>query len=497
MARRPTPSQPKAAAASAPAILPKPAQLVPGVVTVDLSTNRGANIPLSNTYTSYVNKAISAVRGLGDPQQMVRALRRISGDVATALAMKVRLANTPLTWSAFSSDHQLNPDGANILRNILRDFDFSADYTSGYDNRQSVQGVVETMLNEVGMSGGIGLELVLDKLRLPYKLKPVSPTQLKWKVGELATGGLTHKMIPWQQLQGATIELDIHTFFFSALDYDPTFAYPFSPMEVAINTLIFKAEVVEDVRRVVRRSGHSRLMVVIDEAKARASAPVSVQVDPVKLQEYLEATRAAAQAVLEQLNPESALVVFDSMAANYLNSEIGASADYTPLMETVDGLAAVSLGTPKTVLGMRGGGSQNVSSVESLLFLKSAASLQPPVETVLSRALTLALRLTGFDGYVVAKFSPVDLRPENELEAFRSMKLANELQLLSYGFRTDDEFAMVMGTGARAVGAPPLSGTMFYTNSVKTDPTTADTNQDPGRQALTGNTPKKAGGKSQ
>ncbi len=124
--------------------------------------------------------------------------------------------------------------------------------------------------------------------------------------------------------------------------------------------------------------------------------------------------------------------------------------------------------------------------------------MRRPTETNISRILTLAARLYGSDVYVKFKFDPIDLRPEMELEAFKTMRQTRVLGLLSEGFLTDEEAAWELGTGPRAPGAPPLSGTGFLRGSSATNSADkASPNQDPQGRALQGDSPKKGGGKSQ
>ena len=481
-------------------ILPK--SLVVGIQTVDLSTNRGQDIPLPDAATFYFNQDIASIRSLTDPYSAMRALRKMSGDVGTAIASYVRLASTELNYLVYDGTHQLSDDGMLVLRTFLSSLENLVDYTYGYDDRLSVYETIESNLNEVMLTGACAIEVVLDKNRLPFRLQTVSPSQLKWRIGTGDTGnGITHKIIPWQQLQGVTVMLDVPTFISARLDHDMTLTYPKPPMEGALNAAVFSAEAMQDIRRAVRRSGHSRLVVTIDTEKVVKSAPLDVRGDTSKMQGWLETVRSSLENQIAGLNPESGLVVFDTVKAEYLNSEIGASADYSPFMDVVDGQTATALRTPPSILGKRMGGSQSVSSSESLLFLKHVAGVQKPVETVMSKVLTLCIRLYGFDGYVQAKFSPVNLRPEEELEAFKAMKQARILEQLSLGFLTDQEAAEKLGTATRPPGAPPLSGTMFYSASggvAPMDPAAQANGGDPVQRATTGNkpTPNKAGGKS-
>jgi hypothetical protein len=338
------------------------------------------------------------------------------------------------------------------------------------------------------------MELVLDENRLPYRLIPVScNTQyLKWQVGSVAVGSTANKTIPIQYVRGRKVLLDVPTFFYAALDQDPEQAYPSPLLEPAINTAPFHAEVVEDIRRVVRRSGHSRLIVELVTEQLKAAAPPDVKTDPAKYQVWLDEVRNSVKTEIENLSPESALVFFDTIKASYLNSEIGATADYGPLIETLDGILSTALRTPPSILGKRMGGSQNISSTESLLFIKTASGLHAPVESVMSRALTLAVRLFGFPGYVKARFQPINLRPSEELEAFRQMQQARILEALSLGFLTDQEAAEILGYGPRAAGAPPLSGTMFFGQKQGAEPPSP--NADPARRALTTDAPTSSGG---
>jgi hypothetical protein len=481
-------------------VLPK--RSVVGVQTTDASTGKGRDASIPDSNIAVLNKSVADVRLQPSASAALRLLARVSGDTGMALASQVRLANTPLQVRVYDDQHQLSEEGSLLYKSLLNRLEYSVDYTQGYDERLGLKGLVDTLLYEVLYTGACALELVLDKARLPYKLQPVAPSSVRWKTGTTATGPNNTKIVPYQQSQGETIELDIPTFFYQALDANPQTIYPTSPLEPALNAAIFQAETLEDIRRVVKRSGHSRLVMKIITEQLMKVAPLEVRNDPTELSKWVEQVRNDLAQEVEALDPQSALIVFDTIEANYLNSEIGASADYKPLIEIVDGTTATALRTPPSVLGKRfAGGSQNISSTESLLFIKQVEGLRTPVQAVLARALTLAMRLFGFAGYVQLGFAPIDLRPETELEAFKTMHQTRVLELLSYGFLTDQEAAEWLGTGMRAPDAPPLSGTMFLNKGGQVDPlgmdTQSSTTGDPGARGLTGNAPKRAGGASQ
>lgn len=472
-----------------PVILPK--SLIKGIRTATPASGKDADSSISNNLTSAFNKSVTDVRSLSE-KEALRLLARAYGDMSTAVWATVSLANSPLKILVYDSQHQISVDGIALLEEVLARMNYLSDYSQGFDDRQSLDGVKETLLRDVLLSGACGGELVLDDLRLPQQFKPVSTKTLKFKTGKKRVG-TTYKIVPTQKVGSEEVPLDFPTFFYAALDQDPESAYAFSPLEPALNSTPQYSELLEDVRRVVRRSGHSRLSIKLLTEQIMKAAPPEVKGDPTKMQEWMTAIRDDLKGELENLNPEMALVFFDTMEAAYLNSEIGGKSEYGPLIETFDGVQSTALKAPPSVLGKRMGGSQNVSSTESLLFIKTAARIQPPVATILSRAFTLAIRLYGFDGYVKVSFGAIDLRPEHELEAFKQMRQARVLELLSLGFLSDDEAAVQLNTGLRAPGAPKLSGTFFYQGNKSTEPPSP--NGDPARRALTGNAPRSSGGK--
>ncbi len=469
-------------------------KVLAGVRTKTPSSGVDSGAAITNSLTSYFNNTLSNLRNTGKTLEAIRTLARVHGDVSAAVGATVRLANTELRMRVYSADHQLSPEGSDLLRSIVVRMDNIFDYTQGYDDRMTLASADQSLIRSIPLTGACALELVLDKNRLPYRLQPVSVEEIKFKAGKTKLGS-SNKIIPYQEQGGKEVELDIPTFFYASLDQDLTSAYSASPLEPAVNTSFFHAETVDDIRRVVKRSGHSRLVVKLITEELMKAAPMEVKTDPAKMSQWVDGVRQAVEDQIENLSPESALVFFDNIQAEYLNSEIGASADYKPLMETIDAILATALKTPAAVVGKRtSGGSQNTSSTESLLFIKTAQGCHSPVESVLSRALTLAVRLYGFDGYVKCKHDPIDLRPEIELEAFKSMKQTRVTEQLSMGFLTDQEAAEELSTGPRSPDAPELSGTMFH-NGVSMDPPSP--NDDPGRRAMTTDTPKSSGGSDQ
>ncbi len=454
------------------------------------STEKGQEI--SRSTFEVMNQDISVLRQQGELVEAIRQLIAFEGTSSSAVFGLVEIAHTGFKVKAYNTaDHSLSPEGIQTAKAVLASMDTLYDYSKGYADKRTISNVIETSLLETAVSGACCMELVLDKQRLPDRVNVVAYDTLRFR-----SRGDGTKYPAQRSSQGDDIELDYPTFFISEIHKFANAAYVRPMFEPALNDAFHYEEFIQDMRRVVRRSGGSRLVANLVAEQVKAAAPPEVQNDPKELLEWMEKHRSDVESVLSDLNPEDAIVTFDVVKTQVLKTE-GEKSDYVPLMNAISGNLATSLKTSPSIIGLRINGSQSLSNTESLVYLKVAKSIQKPVADNMSRLLTLACRLYGLDVYVKFEFDSINLRPEDELAAFRSMQMDNLLKMLSYGFISDEQFAVEMGTGERPAGAPPLSGTLFMVGGGGINAEDASPNADPQGRALQPDTPTKAGGDSQ
>ena len=440
-----------------------------------------------------INGSIDRFRYLNDVQKLIRELSKREGPFSSAVHSLVSIANCGHLITAFDSrTHEFSPEGSHLASAIISAMDTLYDFTGTFSNKKSIESLKYHMLREACLTGGLAVELVLTDGYVPdYLQVPAFETLTLKSDGK---GGC----FPSQKgFDGDDIDLNIPNFFMAMMQHDADSYYPFSMMESALKLIVYFEEFMEDIRRSVRQNGHTRTVVEIDTAAVTAAAPPSVRNNEKKLKEWMEEIRSFVKSELERLEPDDTLVMFNTAKLRHEQAGLGSKVDYTPLLTTLSGMYATSMKTPPSAIGMRiEGGSQALGNIESLIFLKTASSLQTPVEDVLSRALTLGCRLYGMEVYVKFEFDKIDLRPETELEAFYVMRQTRILEQLSLGFISDEYAAHLMRTGKRPAGAPALSGTMFSQN-------TAQPNTAPGDTAMgrtlqpSKDSPRKGGGKSQ
>lgn len=388
---------------------------------------------------------------------LLQLLSKYDPDVSAGIWNFLRLANSGLVVRALDYKRRPSAKGQVILEAMLARLAGLEDYNTWTLSR-SLESIASQQLKYVLLRGACGFELVLNNLRQASRFETVDPVKVQFT----HEGPGVYK--PFQyDLNGAKVPLDIPTFFWNVLDPDAGSPYETPPFLPVIQAVMFNLSVMQDLQKIVKRVAYPRISIKIVEETLRKFAPISVQTDETAMANWLNSQKEQIASGLSQLNPEDAAVFFDSMSIDILETKANATVDFRPLKEVIDQRIITGLKSLPTILGRQFGSSQTLSGVESLLYAKSISSLQQVVTDSLSRALTLALRLEGFLGYVVLKYKPVTLKPDHELEAFYSLKQARVLELLSFGFYTDEEAAEELtGSSTLPDSFTALSGTRFY-----------------------------------
>jgi len=447
---------------------------------------------IPNQNSPIYDSTIQSLRNGGAVATALRLLTRKEGTLSSAVFSFVEIAKSGLVIKAYDNGTtSFNPEASELAKSLFAEIDTLSDYTIGYADMMTTAQLEETMLREVVLTNQVAGELVLNKAQLPDKIVLVPFESLQWKSdGE----GGRYPVQLGQYTGVGEVPLNIPSFWVSSLHQDMTQSYASPMLEAALGMTYYFEEFVQDMRRVVRKSGHSRTVVTLDSEKVIASAPKDIQTDATKLRTFMEEVSTQVQDVLSGLEPEDALVVYDT-ADTALLTEKGVKQDYTDLLSTISGQLATSLKSHPSILGLRLEGSQSLSNTESLIFLKIAKAIQRPVDDVLSRAMTLAVRLFGVEAYVKVTHKPINLRPEDELEAYNTMRQTRILEQLSLGLISDQAAAAELGIELPD-GYVELSGTMFHNKSGNLAQEIPGT-QGAQQKALVPDTPAKGGGKSQ
>lgn len=448
-----------AASAIAPADVEPPKKLKKGQSAIPsyLSTksaDRSQSLDKSDRRVATTDIArLPRFQGTDD---LLRTLAHVSPDLSASMFAYIRTAVTrSYRCIARNIDGTVNPEATSLAQQLLVRYDYLPDYEAGFGGSLTVRSISESWAKELWINGACAGELVLGDDLMPKRVQPLTVTTIEFKPDK-------EGLAPVQVVGGDEINLDIPTFFYTALDMELMEAYPSSPVESALRATFFSEQFIADVQRVVRRAIHPRMMVEIDYDAFLKHMPPEAQHDPEEAEAYYAKTVSDIEDHINGLEPEDALVYANLIK---ITREVSGNISLAREYETLENLSNAKMATGAKVLPSvlgHNAGSSNIASTETMLFMKYAeGAIQFKLNEMWSKIMTLSCRLFGLDVYVEFKFDTIDLRPESELEAFKQAKQSRLLELLSLGLMPDEEVAIELTGNLPPEGHKPLSGTMF------------------------------------
>lgn len=451
----------------------KPAAL-PSYLT-SASTSKDSFLPVEDMQLASLD--ITDIQaGLTTPV-VLRKLAKASPDLSAAVFSALRLAlSSPYLSLARNLDGTLNPEGTMLVQQLCRRFDLLGSGTGGYNHYPSIRAAGESLGKELLLLGSCAMELLLGPTRLPDAMQPISVQKIKFRYDG-------KRKVPYQVLGGDEFKLDFPSFFYVSLDQDLLIPTSDSPVQASIQPILAQQTFMNDLRRVAKRAVHPRVKVKIVEEMWRKTLPMEVLNDPEKLAIEAGKLIASVRTQMDALNPEDALIFFDCLTVDYLTAGATTVSDeWKELSGIINGKISSGAKSAPVILGLESVGSSNIASTQTMLFVKTVESgIILKLNEIFSRMLTLAVRLYGVDAVVEFKFNSVDLRPESELEAFKSMRQSRLLELLSLGLMSDEEASLELTGTLPLPGSKLLSGTMFKSSAAATGNPTSNTsalNQD-------------------
>lgn len=409
-------------------------------------------IPRPSVLTASLDRVVE-LRSRNNDYEAARTVTKYSPEISSAVSLALRMSITDsYTLVGRNLDGQIDRNATLLAHELLRRLTFMGAADGSFGAQQALNSLSETLLLDLIHTGALSLEVALDKARVPASINPIAVKTLVFFEEDNAFRVA-------QRIGGVDIDLDIPTFIYVAMDQVVTEAYPTSMLTAVIQAVLVDLDFNNDIRRVLKRAVLPRMNSIIDSEKFRKMTPPEIAADPEKYIDYQNAAIAAVQGVINGLAPEDALVNFDYVEHKYVDG----GPDAGELIEKVQSvlnakLVAGSRALPVTLGFAKTSGA---SSAESLLFLKHCEGLQKKLNEAISRALTVAIRVLGVDCYVEFKYSEPNIKPQEELEAFKAMRQSRLLEQLSLGLLTDDEAAVLLTGHLPPPGMKPLSGTMF------------------------------------
>lgn len=436
-----------------------------------LQTAQALSLP---TYREHLDD-LFVNRPLQDSRQILQDLFKQDPDVSAAVNAYLTVANTDPIFYVRDMEGVIDREGHKLLQQIITGLTTRSDYSTGFQMTQSLRSIAESMRYMLLLRGGIATELVFDKFLIPREFRHVDMATLEWF--ETAPG----KFVPVQEPKNSQdpISLDQPTFFVSFYRRDPTTIYTYSPFVSAVNTIAARQQVINDLYRIMQKTGYPRIEASVVEEVLRKNAPASAKDDETEMLRWLADRLNDISTTLGNMRPDQAFVHSDTIVTKILNpAGPGKSMDVTSVIGVLNAQNQAALKTMATIIG-RGEAGVNTASTEARIFAMNAEELNHPIAETLGHMFTLALRMQGFQGYVDCRFKKIELRPDMELEPQRLAKQARLIEMLSLGLIGDDDFHMMMFDRVRPDEIEEMTGTGFAGSAPGMDTDSISPNADP------------------
>lgn len=408
------------------------------------------------TYRQHLDDLFNT-RQASDSRTLIGELVNHDSDVSAAVHSYLTISGSAqMVLKAYNAEGQLDLEGLTRAYSILHNITSTYDYTTGYSRKRTLEELCDELRYMILLRGMFGIELVLDKAYVPSDIRLPDPSTIEWRE---KTPGVFN---PVQKPRGSNeiIDLNIPTFFTANFHQSPLSPYTYSPFVSAINTVAARQDVINELYRIMQVVGYPRLDVEVLEDVLLQHQPPAFKSDISKSRAFVESELAKIRGTVAGLTARDAFIHSNAISAKIINDKNpSAGLQIEKVIEVLDNQNQAALKVMPAVVGK--GSNGQTASTESRLFALSADALNRTVANGLSKLLTFAVRLAGFQGHVVASFVPVELRPTLELEPQKTMKASRLRQDLSLGLITDDEYHYEVYGRPAPDGAPLLSGTGF------------------------------------
>lgn len=472
------------------------AGLLDGLATIVLPKGKGAkggkgftptfnprqDILTAPAYREHLTDLFTT-RIASDSRTLIATLANADPDLSGAITafLSISGSSDPVIY-AYDGEDNIDPEGIAQAQRLWAMLTTTNDYSVGFSNKPTPDALVTNMRYMVLLRGMVAGELVLDKTYIPNELRMIDPATIEWRQKQ---NGI---YAPVQKPANANTEIDLNipTFFTENFHQSPLDMYTYSPFVSAINTIASRTQVIQELYRIMKIVGYPRVDIGVVDDILVASAPPSVRNDPLKIRTFVQAELDRVRQSFGNLQSADAFVHSKAVEAKIINDKNpGAGMQIQQIIDVLQSQNLAALKVMPSVVG-RGDNGQ-VASTEARLFALNADALNRTIGSFLSKALTLGVRVAGYEGRVEVIFPPVELRPRMELEPQLVMRSSRLKQDLSLGLISDEEYSIEMYGRPPLPGAPKLSGTGFLEQqNVGVDAEGVSPNDDPNGRSLSG-----------
>jgi len=393
---------------------------------------------------------------------------------SAALTTHERMMVDTFRVTAYKENESLYQDAQTYINELVHRFNYEDQYAEGFTHPNTMISQIGRMARNILTSdkaaGALFVELDQDTYEV-RAFKPIDCDRVYFE-GELFPGygdatyisasfGVGKKRRPYIYQDGHKVPMDVANFLWEPLDSDAEQIDGNNPLRPALRTTFTKIEFLDNLRKVLKNQAWPKIKVVLDEEAVLNLAPPEIRNDKKKLTEYFNDHLSSVSSSLTNISVDQNIIVYNTIKEiSFLESKV--QFDPRPIAALLDAEAISALKAPPSTVG-KGGSTrtgEGLASAELVIFRRTVKALRTVIETLYSRAFTLALRLKGMKGYVKFRFKEFSLRPPEESAQFDSIRVDIVKTAWAMGSIGEDEKNRKIRQILDLEGPPPADAEM-------------------------------------
>ena len=378
-------------------------------------------------------------------QQLLALLPDISPDVGLAVWNMLRLGSSGFNYTVKDAEGQDDHKGKSLLDNLVQRINLM----QGGLEALIIQWVLSGFL-QGAVAGEAALTEGLDDIDDFYA---VDPAAIRFNRDD------NMRLVAWHYPPVAKtgspatpVQLNPETFWYIPIDpwIDDPYGRP--PAAPVLQEVWFDIALISDLRKVVHNQGWPRIDIRVLEEALIANAPPALKNDPGELREWLNDRLTDVQKAYNDLRPDDSFVHFDSVEINQAAGTSGKVIDAEAVMRSIERRMIKALKQLPILMASNEGTTETHGTVQWQIFVAGLRSLQKPVEFILSRMFSLALRVQGYQGRVECWFEPIRTTDRLIDAQAEAQEIRNAIGKWQAGWQTWEESAI------EATGSAPPEG---------------------------------------
>lgn len=372
----------------------------------------------------------------------LRIIRDINPDASMAVWNILRLANKGHTIEAVTTNGKIHKGATNQLNELAQRV--GGLYGGGTDQ------LINVLLMTAFTQGAISLEVELDdNLKDVVDFHAVDPYTVHYRKDK-DTNEL--QLIQYKS-NGDYIVLNREQVFYYPIDPDIGDPYGRSPMLPALQSVMFQAGVLNDLKRVVHHQGYERFDIKVVEEAIIDNMPDSIKSEgPQAISDYVSGYIRDVQNQMAELEPDDDFFHTDSIEIDTAGGAKG-SMDAGRVIDVINQQIVTSLKQLPILLGRNEGTTETHGTIQWQIYVSGIESIQRSIKRVLEKAYNVYLQVKGYPLRTRVTFNALEVNDRQQEAQAEQTETNTKIIQVQQGWITNDEASMEM-VGHEAVNEP-------------------------------------------